>query len=36
MLELLKRFEEESLEEDEETDDSDDIAARLQGVDLGV
>ncbi|KAB5594447.1 hypothetical protein CTheo_2078 [Ceratobasidium theobromae] len=34
MLELLKRFEEESLRDDEETDESDGIVSRLQGIDL--
>ncbi|CAE6466864.1 unnamed protein product [Rhizoctonia solani] len=34
MLELLKRFEEESLEEAEDSDDEDGLASRLEGIDL--
>ncbi|KAG8714773.1 hypothetical protein FRC11_007184 [Ceratobasidium sp. 423] len=34
MLELLKRFEQESLEGGEESDDEDELASRLEGIDL--
>lgn len=38
MLELLRRFEDESLEnsDDEDEGDVDELASRMQGVDLGV